>query len=84
MARFLYRTRIESEALVSHPSFRTSYRTLPSVHRIAPLRHHMARAKQVRYDVARVRYDVRKEGRDTSVSDSIRVRYKNHAMISYK
>ena len=41
MAWFLYRTRIESETLVSHPS----------VHRIAPFRHHIARAEsQTRYE----------------------------------
>ena len=51
MTSFLYRTRIESDTLVSHPS----------VHRIAPFRHHIALAPLVRYDVGRVRYDVRKD-----------------------
>ena len=44
MAWFLYRTRIESETLVSHPS----------LHRIALFRHHIALAPLVRYDVGRV------------------------------
>ena len=50
MTWFLYRTRIESETLVLHPS----------VHRIATFRHHIALAPLVRYDVGRVLYDARK------------------------
>ena len=88
MAWFLYRTRIESETLVSRvrdtriAPFRTSYRTLPTSYRTSgasAMWCRNARAIWCRKGAIRCT-----ERCDMNVSDSIWVQYKNHAMISYK